>query len=243
MIRILCFILLGLFTLSAEAREPLNVDIASDHVDITTGFDGSDIVLFGVKNGVGDLAVSIKGPLKTMVVRKKNSVLGAWMNTESVTFENVPGFYSFALSAELSEYDAEFLKKYSIGVENLDFNTLDGDVSKDLKKEFLTSLKRNKQAQNLFATQPIDIQMIGEHLFKLSLYIPSNVPVGQYEIKTLLVNGKRVREEKVTSMTVEQVGRNAQIYGFAIHSSFYYGLLCVFMAVFAGWLINVIRGN
>lgn len=226
-----------------HAREQLNVDLASDHVDITTGFNGSDIVLFGVKNGSGDLAVTVKGPLKTMVVRKKNAVLGAWMNTEKLTFENVPVFYSYALSADVDAYDGSFLRKNAIGMEYLDFKVLEEKKSAKLKSEFLSALKRNKQTDNLFAPEPVSIQMIGEHLFKLRLYIPSNVPVGQYEINTFLVKGGRVREEKVTTLNVEQVGRNAQIYDFAINTSFYYGLICVFMAVFAGWLINVIRGK
>ena len=232
-----------LFGHHVHAREQLNVDLASDHIDITTGFNGSDIVLFGVKNGSGDLAVTIKGPLKTMVVRKKNTVLGAWMNTERLTFENVPVFYSYALSAKVEDYNATFLKKNGIGLKYLDFKVLEENKSAKLKADFLSALKRNKLTDNLFAPEPVGIQMIGEHLFKLSLYIPSNLPVGQYEIKTFLVQGERVREEKVTTLNVGQVGRNAQIYDFAINASFYYGLICVFMAVFAGWLINVIRGK
>ncbi len=50
------------------AQEPgqgLTVDLASDHVDITTGFNGTGLELFGVKPEGGDIAVVVSGPKRT----------------------------------------------------------------------------------------------------------------------------------------------------------------------------------
>ena len=235
--------LLCSFSVQAFAQKQLEIDLASDHIDITAGFTGSDLILFGVKEGEGKLAVVIRGPDKKMTVRKKNSVLGAWMNTETMIFENVPGFYDYALSDELKEYNKDALQKNGIGIASFNFPAQETQDEQDEKAEFLNALIRNKQTQKLFPVEPKSIKLLSDNFFRLSIYIPSNVPVGEYTITTYLLDGQKLLNQKQTTMRVAQVGQNAQIYEFATEKSFFYGLICVFMAVFAGWMINVIRGR
>src|SRR5690606_39951719 len=43
-----------------------------------------------------DIVVTQQGPPRKTVVRRKERVLGMWVNVESKTFENVPESYSMA---------------------------------------------------------------------------------------------------------------------------------------------------
>ena len=46
--------------------------------------------MFGAVEGEGDILVVVRGPRSEAVVRRKSQVFGIWLNTKSVTFDNVP---------------------------------------------------------------------------------------------------------------------------------------------------------
>ena len=224
--------------------EALTVDLAENHVDITTGFHGSNMVLFGTKQSRGgDVAVVVRGPKKNMSVRKKNSVLGAWMNTEFLLFKDVPGFYDFAVSDDIGErIKPNVLKKSGVGFFALVFmpENKSGYSEKEVQV-FQNALIRNKQKERLFPEQPKRIRMLNDHFFRTEFYLPANVPKGEYEIETLVFQDGEVRERSITSMNVEQVGLSASIFRFSKTNGFIYGMICVFLAVLAGWGVNIIR--
>ncbi|TIP64839.1 MAG: TIGR02186 family protein, partial [Mesorhizobium sp.] len=76
---------------------------STDHVSITAGFSGADLTIFGslenadprvARQGRYDIVVVLEGPARKVVVRRKDRVLGIWINLESETFKNVPVSYS-----------------------------------------------------------------------------------------------------------------------------------------------------
>ncbi len=68
---------------------------------ITADFDGADLTIFGSARripirrssaqGRYDIIVVLEGPARPATVRRKDRVLGVWVNTQSETFINVPG--------------------------------------------------------------------------------------------------------------------------------------------------------
>jgi uncharacterized protein (TIGR02186 family) len=230
-----------LFLISpAFAQDEVTVDLASDHVDITTGFTGTTLELFGVRKSGGDIAVILKGPVRSMSVRRKEKVLGAWMNRSFETFKGVPSYYNVAASVPLNDLAApEVLKQNGIGTENLQFNKPD---SKDEDRiTFREAMIRNKQGEGLFAKEPAKINFIARDFFRADFYIPSNTPVGDYEIQTFYFNDGQIKDVKTRSVRVAQTGAAAQIHDVAIKHSFLYGIFCVVLAIFAGWLSHRIR--
>jgi Putative transmembrane protein (Alph_Pro_TM) len=98
-----CFPLLAL-TLpwpAPASAEALAADLTSHLIAITTGFTGASVVLFGAIDGPGDVAVVVRGPDREMTVRRKSRVAGIWMNSQEITFGNVPSFYFVAASRPL----------------------------------------------------------------------------------------------------------------------------------------------
>jgi hypothetical protein len=51
--------------------EALVVDLSNHLVAITTGFTGTNVLLFGAVQSEGDVIVTVKGPDQDMVVRRK----------------------------------------------------------------------------------------------------------------------------------------------------------------------------
>ena len=229
----------------AYAQKTLTIDLASDHVDITTGFNGANLILYGMKDRPGEIAVVIRGPEKKMTVRKKNRVLGLWMNTEHMDFEGVPAYYDYALSKTegLSDAEKKVLFENGVGLATLVYEPEEAVPERDRIQSFQQALIRNKQLNHLFPYEAGGIEFLNDDFFRTTMYLPSNVPRGTYEIETFLFRQGQIIDRSATTMMVAPVGLNAQVYDFATQKSFYYGLICIFIAVFAGWLINVIRNK
>lgn len=222
----------------AHAADMVTVDLAENHVDITTGFNGAQVELFGVKRGAGPVAVVLRGPSHDMTVRRKDKTGGAWLNRTWVNFDDVPVYYDYALSMPEEELASpEVLQKAGIGLGSLEFKT--GET--ELKAEFREALIRNQQAAGVFRKEPRSITDLGNNFFRVNFYLPSNVHVGTYRVHTYYFRNGKVQDMKTSTLRVAHVGMSARILQFAQDHAVSYGVLCVFLAVFAGWLSNRIR--
>lgn len=231
------------FASYAQAQEKvLTVDLAKNTVDISAGFTGSDLVLFGVKKGPGHVAVVIQGPKKDMVVRRKENAMGLWFNRHSLEFEDVPVYYDYALSAPEDKMGgAEALRKNGIGLDSLTFKPDMWRDDPEYSQNFQEGLIRNKQAEGLFPLKPKEVTFLDDDFFRATFYMPSNVPTGRYEVHSYLIRNGAIADVRTTELNVGQVGMEARIHKFARKQSFTYGVLCVAMAVLAGWAANLIR--
>ena len=217
------------------AESPLAIDLAQDHVDITLGFNGADLVLFGTRKREGDVAVVIRGPEVPAVVRRKGQVFGVWMNTRAVTFRNVPAYYDLALSRNEVEIDApQALRDNRIGLNTLDFRP-DTRQDKEIVDAFQEALIRNRQVQGYFPLEPRRINFMSSDFFRADFWVPPNVPTGDYIVQTYLINDGEILDRRETRLRVAQVGFNAQVFAFARQHGFLYGVMAVLLAITAGW--------
>lgn len=217
------------------APRALTVDLAARSVDITTGFDGAELILFGVRQQPGDIALVIHGPGHTMVVRHRQPVMGIWMNRESATFANVPVYYDFALSrpeAALAPQDVR--TENGIGLDGLRFIYLGRD-DPGTEARFREALVRNKQAQGHFPLEPKRITFLGDNFFRARFYLPSDVPTGLYRIDAYLIRDGIVLDRRALTLRVAQVGTSAYLQRMAYRHGFWYGLAAIAMALAAGW--------
>ncbi|MEM7650829.1 MAG: TIGR02186 family protein [Pseudomonadota bacterium] len=240
---------LGLFlslAFSGNAyAEPLTLDLASDQVDITTGFTGSELVVFGTKNGRGEVVVVLEGPRGDVRVRKKERVLGAWVNKASLEFEDMFGYYDFATTGEddsalLSE---DIRKERNIGFVALKKPARKKRYDDDKIEHFQDALIEKKRAQGFYPDAAESVTMLGDGLFRVDFKLPANITPGEYTVRGLLVNNGQVVYEQSNSLSIGLTGFGAKIYKFALNYSFFYGILCVFLACLAGWASNMLRGR
>jgi hypothetical protein len=98
-------LLLAAFVLlaSGPARaQALIADLPSHPIAITTGFAGTELLLFGATEGEGDVVVIVRGPDGETSVRRKARVAGIWINRDELRFSGVPTFYRIASSSARS---------------------------------------------------------------------------------------------------------------------------------------------
>ena len=98
---------LAALLLLTGARDPILVPEVSQHtVEVRQGFTGTELLLFGaILNPEGtragrdyDIAVVLKGPTESILVREKRRVAGMWINVDSTGFRSAPLFYGVASS-------------------------------------------------------------------------------------------------------------------------------------------------
>ncbi|MEW6631624.1 MAG: TIGR02186 family protein, partial [Pseudomonadota bacterium] len=155
-----------LFALSpATAQTPpaegIQIGLSTDAVSITAGFSGADLTIFGslenpdplvARQGRYDVIVVLEGPPRPVVVRRKDRVLGVWINLQSETFENVPMSYSVATTRPLQDItEPAKYKQLSLGAQNLYMKPSDETDSPTTIEEFTAALRERKAAAGLYS--------------------------------------------------------------------------------------------
>ncbi|MBV8505015.1 MAG: TIGR02186 family protein [Alphaproteobacteria bacterium] len=224
---------------SAARAEGLVADLTSHLIAITTGFTGASVVLFGATDGPGDVIVVVRGPEREMTVRRKSRVAGIWVNTQQVTFVNLPSFYAVAASRPmadiLSPATAAF---YRLGIANLKLVALTPAPSA-VVDAFRTAVERTQQEAGLFAERMGKVDFLGERLFRTTITFPSNVPTGTYLVEVFLVRDKDIVSGQTTPLVVSKVGVDASVFEFSTRQPGFYGAIAVLTAVVAGWLASL----
>lgn len=241
-------ILIGLALLTAvlpgppgsKAAEPLIADLSDDLVAITTGFQGSDLLLFGTTDGDGDVIVVVRGALTDVVVRRKARVAGIWINRDEVRFTQVPNFYHVASSAPIEDLlPIEVLSDGQIGVDQL---VLEPAVSLEDKEAvaFRAALVRNQQRRALYSPEVETVSFMGGRLFRTSVPFPANVQTGPYVAEVYLVDEGAIVSKTATPLQVSKLGFEAEMFSFANDQSAFYGLIAIAIALVAGWLAGFV---
>lgn len=241
------FLLLLVTLVSAAATsargQALVADLSSHHVAITTGFTGTDVLLFGAVDGEGDVVVVITGPPEPVVVRNKERIAGIWVNADTVEFESIPNFYAVAASRPLEEItSADIRETQQIGAEFIATKPAAGDRGRPAEEiaRFREALIRNKQKSGLFSTGPEEVSIVSDRLFRTEIHFPSNMATGGYTAVVYLFRNGEAIQAVSTPILVEKVGIGAEIYNFAHQQSALYGLAAIVVAVLSGWLGGVI---
>jgi uncharacterized protein (TIGR02186 family) len=218
----------------------LVADLSSHLIAITTGFTGTDVLLFGAKEEPGDIVVVVRGPAGAVAVRKKSRVAGIWVNADRVVFTGVPSYYAVATSAPIAAIaPPPVLARHQIGFDELKL-LAPANVDPDRMREFRAALIRRKQREGLFLAEPGEVSFLGDTLFRASVYFPANVPVGVYLVEVLLLRDGAVVSAQTTPLIISKVGFGAEVFDFAHKDAALYGLIAIAVALVAGWLPHLL---
>ena len=229
---------------SASASDnKMTAEISTDLVQINTGFDGVNLLLFGTTNGTNNIIIVIKGPLETNIIRKKTRVASIWVNTEKVIIENVPTFYAIASTRPLNQITTQsILKKYGIGANNFLTNILKQANAKtmDISDEYKNALVRLKNKLGLYIDNPIKIKLIEEQLFRANIKFPANVGTGKYTAQIYYFKNGLLLDVINKPILVEKIGIGADVFRLAHSHSALYGIIAILIAVASGWIAAAI---
>lgn len=227
----------------AAAQQPLIADASnypSYRVEITAGFVGTDVVYFGAKDGPGDVIVLIRGPNFNYSVRRKQRVAGIWINTDRVSFGDIPSFYYVASSRPLDQVLPPALRaQQGLGLDSLPLPTVKQERETDIEA-FRAALLRLKRNAGVFGGGVGEVRIINDRLFSTRVHFPATVPTGSYFVTVMLVHDGDVVSAQQVHLEVSQIGFGADVYIFAHEQSAAYGLIAILGALLAGWSAHLV---
>jgi uncharacterized protein (TIGR02186 family) len=229
----------------AASAESLISTLSENAVEITSNFTGERIVVFGAVRGTPadstdyQVAIVVQGPGQDVVVREKERILGIWANRTSREFTDVPSYYVMHLSenftAELTPAD---LVQYRLGVPSLPF-VLEANREATAQR-FATALIGLKSAHGLFAERRREVEFLAPNVFRTTFFLPSDIPTGDYRVSVYLFRGEALLAGATQTLKIAKGGFSEQITRAALDFPFSYGMVCVALAVFTGWLAGVV---
>ncbi|MBO1074966.1 TIGR02186 family protein [Roseomonas marmotae] len=228
------------------ARPALVAELSQRTVEITTGFTGTQLLVFGATDRLlgpqpdgspgDDVLVIAQNAPEPMIVRRKIQVLGLWINGPSARFRSVPGFYAVTGTRPLRE----MLSLQERATKHLGLDQLPLQSTGVQDADYREALLRLKQDSRQWQEQETPMHIAGSRLFRARLDLPATVQTGDYQVQVLLIREGRVVARQELGFEVDRVGVAARIADVAEEQPLVYGLLCILLAAFAGWMGSVL---
>lgn len=243
--------------LKSEASPPplsperLEIDVSTSTVAVTAAFSGTEIIVFGTvtnsrqlsaEAGYYDIVVLVEGHGATSIVRHKSRVGGLWINTRSVRFDNLPLYSAIATSRPLEEIaEPNVLVANVIGFGRA--RMFPGKHSSKVSIKELDAYKaaaiRLKEKDGLYVRSDYGVAFIGPALFRATIKLPANIPVGPLDARVYLFHDGQLLAAQKASLSLEREGVDRLVYDFAFDHPVLYGCLTVVMATLAGLLASI----
>jgi len=197
------------------ADKPMLVpDISARNVQIRYSFTGAQLLLFGAVVYPGgrppdhqtDIAVVLRGPVQPILVREKQKIAGIWMNADSNRFRSAPSLYAVASSRPFADLvDERTAAVYELGVHNLQLSP-GGGALPEKERRFEAGLLDLRKHAGLFAENPQGVEITDGVLYRATITIPSQVPVGTYTAETFLIDRHKVIAAATRDIHIDKTG-------------------------------------
>ncbi|MDE2341598.1 MAG: TIGR02186 family protein [Alphaproteobacteria bacterium] len=227
------------------AREPQIVsDVSDPKVSINYSFHGASEMIFGAiiypdgqtPTGPIDMAVVLRGPSQSIIVREKQKLGGIiWANVYDTRFRSAPGFYSIASTRPLDKIiDPVNADIYELGVHELQLSPASGMTPTD-QLRFENGLIDLREKATLYVNRAGAVTISNGVLFRAQLDIPARAPVGHYTAEAYLIRKGHVIAATSRDISLQKFGFERFVTGAAQNDPLYYGLTVVILAIALGY--------
>lgn len=228
---------------TGAARPVLVPDVSDDQIRILYSFSGAELLLFGailyprgrMPDEKTDVAVVLKGPTNSVLVRQKRKIAGMWINADSARFRSAPAFYAVASSRPLPQLvDARTAAIYELGLGNLQISPASA-VPPAEQRQFADGMVALKRRAGLYVEDPAGVEIRDSVLYRARIAIPARVPTGHYTAETFLIQDGRVVAGAVRDVRIGKSGFERFVADAARRWSVAYGLVAVALSLGIGW--------
>ena len=232
--------------------ERLIASLSSPRVQITSIFNGVELVLFGTvepdansvpRKNAYDIVATVTGPRQTEVTRRKARAFGIWVNVESRTFVEVPSYLAVLATRPLQAIaDEETLRRLQIGLAH---TLLPQEIGPDIadvvvEDQFRQAFLRIKQERRLYSESTNAVTFLTPTLFRGSIAVPAEAPIGTYDVDVKLFADGAMIARTNSTFDIVKVGFERFIAGSAADHGILYGFATAAMALMTGWFASIV---
>lgn len=237
------------FAMPAQAERLIST-LSNDTIEITSSFDGERLTFVGnvapaagserrYVEGPFHVVVVVLGPTQDRVARRMTHNFGVWLNTEQVVFPRFPSYFHVLSSGRLREIT---------DVTTLTTNFILPEAHAMVPNQagwwetmvFGRELIRLMTEERLFGVQENAVNFLSETFYAAQLTLPANAPPGPYIAQTYVFKNGEIIARKSEGFAVRKIGFERFLAQSATQYPLLYGLACVVLALFTGWLGGVI---
>jgi uncharacterized protein (TIGR02186 family) len=244
-------LLLALLAFAAPAQaQKLVSTVSNDEISIASNFVGEKLTLFGniepeagaaqrFVEGPFHVIIVVTGPLQDRVARLKRQRFGIWMNTEQVEFEDFPSFYHVLASGKLTDITDE-ATLWELNIPPAAQTRITAQPSTADESWFGRELVRLMTNQGYFGVNERGVVFRSNTLYSAQVTLPSDVAPGPFLTHTYVFRNGEMIAERSEGFAVRKIGFERFLALAAHQQPLLYGMVCVILAVFTGWLGGVV---
>ncbi len=230
--------------------EQLVSQVSSEEVAITSSFAGQTLTLFGsiepeagseqrYVEGPYHVVITVTGPLQKRVARKMTNQFGIWINTEQAVYEEFPSFYQVLSDSKLDLITNPItLAENAIPLDSPAIGKTDAPYPQS--QLFRAELVKLMQRKEQFKLNEQGVIFRSDTFYFAQVALPSDAPPGPYLAHTYLFKDGQIIAEKSNGFSVRKIGFERFLGLASRQQPLLYGIVCVVLALFTGWLGGVV---
>jgi len=234
------------------AAERLVVSLSNHRVAVTSSFVGEDLVLFGtIEPDAGktalrsayDLVVTVTGPRQTLRTRRKERVLGIWVNVDAREFVRAPSYLGVLSNRPVADIaHPDVLRRLQVGLDNFLLPQQIGpDIADTVPEDpFRVAFVRLENLHGLYRESSTAVTFLTPTVFRAAIPLPADVPTGNYAIDVKLFAGGAMIARTNSALEVIKAGFEQYVADAARDYGLLYGLATALMALVIGWFGSVV---
>lgn len=229
--------------IAQDAFIGVTAGVSRDSYMIASNFTGTEIVVFGgveaeaggvLTNREGlDVAVVVFGPEQNVVVRQKAQSGVIWVNRSAESFERMPGYYYAAATSPIETLaPPDVLASRGIGLKGM------AKPVKAKAQPYLDAVLRQKKSKNLYVERDSGVTFLSSSVFRATIPLPAEVPIGTYTIKVFAFKDKQLAGGTSVPFAIDKTGLERWTFEFANRHAWAYASLSILVALLAGFLAS-----
>ena len=232
---------------SAKTAQALNIQMEPNVVQIGAFYNGGQVSVSGDVPRDAEVIIRLSGATKDVDLLRKGRVLGVlWMNTEMITFHDIPEAYMLYLPPAINESNLSSdpgRQMPDVGFDALKEKSSLTPAGEDKDFQFQEFIKL-KSREGVYAVHENTVTYhkkdAHKKTFACELTIPSRMAQGVYTVTTFILKNSKVIKTDARQLRIKETGLPAMISSLAFDHAIFYGILATLIAIAAGLLTGVI---
>lgn len=239
---IFTFWVMVITALPPAAAAKLSIGLTTSQVNVDADFSGAEIVLFGAIDEdlvpMSDLVAIVKGPSISFVVRPIVKTGLIWAPGDAIDLVDAPGLYLTNATRPLESFtNPPVRQEAELDAASLNLaEKIADETASDEAKEIVEAFVRSESLAGRYQDNIGAVSFKDGGLFTIDIALPPNTPVGDYAVDVFLFRDGQIIAADTAALSVNKVGLERRIYNLAHERPLGYGVICVALSLFAGWL-------